>query len=70
MTLSPYLLYLPDLAVCDLFLFQKLMMSLKGRRFNDVTDFKKLWGYLPRSKNAIHKMLQMVVRSLALPYKV
>jgi len=46
------------------------MMSLKGRRFNDITDFKKSWGYLPRSKNTIHRMLQKVVDSLALLYKV
>jgi hypothetical protein len=45
---NPYLLYSPDLAMCDLFLFQKLMMSLKGRRFNDITDFKKLWGLLAK----------------------
>jgi len=24
------------------------MMSLKGRRFNDITDFKKLWGVLAK----------------------
>jgi hypothetical protein len=24
------------------------MLSLKGRRFNDITDFKKLWGVLAK----------------------
>jgi len=24
------------------------MMSFKGRRFNDITDFKKLWGLLAK----------------------
>ena len=48
MAVSLYLLYSPDLAVCDLFLFQKHMMSLKGRRFNVITDFKKSWGILAK----------------------
>ena len=50
MAVNPFLLYSPDLAVCDLFLFQKLMMSLKRRRFNDIIDFKKLWGVLAKIK--------------------
>lgn len=65
-----YLLYSPDLAVYDLFLFQKHMMSLKGRRFNESLILKNHGGYLPRSKNTIHRMLQKVVHSLVLLYQV
>jgi hypothetical protein len=34
--------------MCDLFIFQKLMLALKGRRFIDITDFKKSWGVLAK----------------------
>jgi hypothetical protein len=37
MIVIPHPLCSPDLAPCNSFLFLKLKMALKGRRFNDVT---------------------------------
>jgi hypothetical protein len=33
-------IYSPDLAPCNFFLFPKIKMRLKGRRFNDVEDIQ------------------------------
>jgi hypothetical protein len=35
MTVIPYPPYSPDVALCHLFLFQKLKMGLKGMKFDD-----------------------------------
>jgi len=32
--------YLPDLAPCDFWLFQKLNKALKGKRFDDLSDIQ------------------------------
>jgi hypothetical protein len=40
MAVVPHLPYSPDLAPCDLFLFPKIKMTLKGRRFNDVEEIQ------------------------------
>jgi transposase len=34
-------LYSPDLAPCDFFLFPKIKMALKGKRFQDVDEIKQ-----------------------------
>lgn len=36
MTVVPHSTYSPDLAPCDFFLFPKIKIALKERRFNDV----------------------------------
>jgi hypothetical protein len=36
----PHLLYSPDLAPCDFFLFPRLKSTLKGRQFQDVTQIQ------------------------------
>jgi hypothetical protein len=38
MTVIPYPPSSPDVALCHLFLFQKLKMGLKGTKFDDVDD--------------------------------
>lgn len=39
-TIAPHPPYSPDLAPCDFFLFPKLKMSLKGRRFHTVEEIE------------------------------
>jgi hypothetical protein len=41
MVIVPHPPYSPDLARCDLTLFPKLKMKLKGRRFETVPDIKR-----------------------------
>jgi len=41
MTVVPHRLYLPNLATSDFFLFPKLKMKLKGRRFQTLEEFKQ-----------------------------
>jgi hypothetical protein len=36
----PHLLYSPDLAPCDFFLFPRLKSTLKGKRFQDVVEMQ------------------------------
>jgi hypothetical protein len=46
-TIIPHPRYSPDLPQCDFFLFQKLKMVLKGRRFNNVAMIQAtLWDVL------------------------
>jgi hypothetical protein len=33
--------YLPDLALCDFFLFPRMKLKLKGRRFQDLTEIQE-----------------------------
>jgi hypothetical protein len=50
-TVIPYLMCSPSLALCDLFLFQKLRVVLKRRRFNHITMIQaKCWTHLPSFK--------------------
>jgi hypothetical protein len=41
MVIVPQPFYLPDLAPCDLALFPKLEMKLKGRCFETVSDIQR-----------------------------
>jgi hypothetical protein len=41
MIIVPHLHYSPDLATCDLDLFPKLKMKLKGRRFETMSDIHR-----------------------------
>ena len=36
----PHPLYSPDLAPCDFFLFSKMKLKLKGRRFDTITEIQ------------------------------
>jgi len=38
MTVIPHPTYSPDLAPCDLFLFPKMKLKLKGRRFDTIEE--------------------------------
>jgi hypothetical protein len=38
MALIPHTPYSPDLAPCDFFLFPKMNLKLKGRRFNTIEE--------------------------------
>jgi hypothetical protein len=38
MAVIPHPLYYPDLAPCDFFLFPKMKLKLKGRRFDTTED--------------------------------
>jgi hypothetical protein len=40
MTVMPHPPYSPDLAPCDFFLFPKLKMKLKGRRFQTLEEIQ------------------------------
>jgi hypothetical protein len=40
LSVTPHTPYTSDLVPCDIFLFLKLNMALKGRRFSDVTMIK------------------------------
>jgi hypothetical protein len=40
MTVVPHLPYSPDLAPCDFFLFPKMKIKLKGRRFDTVEEIQ------------------------------
>ncbi|KAL4119443.1 hypothetical protein QTP88_012252 [Uroleucon formosanum] len=53
-------LYSPDLAPCDFFLFQKIKMALKGKRFQDVDEIKQNVTEQLRevSKNDFHRCFQ------------
>jgi hypothetical protein len=41
MVIVPHPPYSPDLAPCDLILFSKLKMKLKGRHFETVSDIRR-----------------------------
>jgi len=45
MVVIPHSTYSPDLAPCDFFLFPKIKLKLKGRRFDttDTASVRKLW---------------------------
>jgi hypothetical protein len=61
MTVNPHPPYFPDLATCDFFLFPKMKLKVKGRRFDTTEEiqaesqrvFDSLIGktYKNRSKN-------------------
>jgi len=38
MAVTPHQTYSPDLAPCDFFLFPKMKLKLKGRRFDTIED--------------------------------
>jgi hypothetical protein len=40
MAVIPYLPYYPDLAPCDFFLFPKMKLKLKGRRFDTIDEIQ------------------------------
>jgi hypothetical protein len=40
MAVIPHLPYSPDLAHCDFFLFTKMKLKLKGRRFDTIEDIQ------------------------------
>jgi hypothetical protein len=40
MTVIPHPPYSPDLAPCDIFLFSKMKLKLKGRRFDAIEEIK------------------------------
>jgi hypothetical protein len=40
MAVIPHPPYSPDLAPCDFFLFPKIKLKLKGRRFDTVEEFQ------------------------------
>jgi hypothetical protein len=40
MAVIPYPPYFPDMAPCDFFLFQKMKLKLKGRRFDTVEEIE------------------------------
>ena len=52
--------YSPDLAPCDFFLFPKIKMALKGKRFQDVDEIKQNATEQLRevSKNDFHRCFQ------------
>jgi len=39
-TVIPHPLYSPDLATCDFFLFPKMKLKLKGRRFDSIEEIQ------------------------------
>jgi len=41
MTVIPHLPYSPDLAPCELFLFPKVKLRMKGRRFDTTDEIQK-----------------------------
>jgi hypothetical protein len=41
MTVIPYPPYLPDLAPCDFFLFPRMKLQMKWKRFVDVSKVKR-----------------------------
>jgi len=41
MTVIPHPPYSPDLAPCDFFLFPKLKLRMKGRRFDTIEEFQE-----------------------------
>jgi hypothetical protein len=40
MAVIPHALYSPDLAPCDFFLFPKMKLKLKGRRFDTIEEIQ------------------------------
>jgi hypothetical protein len=40
MAVIPHPPYSPDLAPCDFFLFPKMVLKLKGRRFDNIEDIQ------------------------------
>jgi hypothetical protein len=59
--INPHPLFLLDLAACDIVLFPKLKMKLKGRRFETASDIQKeSQAVLDSSKeNDFHEAFEM-----------
>jgi transposase len=43
MTVIPHPPYSPDLAPCEFFLFSKMKLKLKGRRFDTIEEIQGEW---------------------------
>jgi hypothetical protein len=60
----------PDLVPCDVFLYPKLKMVLKGGNFNDITKIQaKLLGAIAKLQAVNFEVLGCIVRSVGLLYK-
>jgi len=64
MAVVPHPPYSPDLAPSDFFLFTKLKMKLKGRRFQTLEEIQAVSG---RPEHATRKRLPRMLQKLAAP---
>jgi hypothetical protein len=52
MTVIPHPPYLPNLSTCDFFLFPKMKLKFKGRRFNNIEEIQ------PESQNVMKTLIR------------